>query len=113
MATPKIDAYFKALPISPNRPPLESIAQAIGNDPKLCEERLRDALTFYMPTWQQRFKGAAFVPSLRQLQTPDGCYVLEYRVRRNPDMPESYKNQQTSMGVVLLLQVLEELNGHR
>lgn len=113
MTTPKIDAYFKGLPTGQHRPSTEAIAQAIGDNPRLCEERLRDALSFYLPVWQKRFQGATFVPALRQLQTTDGAYVLECRVRHNPSAPESYENQQTSMGVVLLLNVLSELNGHR
>ncbi len=113
MSTPKIDAYFRQMYASGERRSSEEIARAIGDDPKLCEGRLRDAVSMYLPKWEKLFKGAIFVAAEKRLWATDGIHMMEYRVRADPNAPESYENQQTSMGLVILYEVLDSLNAHR
>jgi hypothetical protein len=116
MATPKIDAFFHKIYITGEleRPTNEQLARMIGDDPKLCEERLRDAATFYVPEYRRLFaKGALFVASEKPLYASDGQHLLEYRLRDDPDAPESLENQQTSMGIVVLYRKLAAYSEHR
>lgn len=116
MATPKIDALFNKIYITGEleRPTNEQLAQMIGNDPKLCEERLRDAATFCVPEYRRLFaKGATFVVSEKRLHSSDGQHLLEYRLRDDPHAPESLDNQQTSMGIVVLYRKLAAYSQHR
>lgn len=84
MATPKIDAFFARLSHIGYTP--EQWATYIGMDPAMCEERLRDAAAFYVP---------------------------EYRLRDDPNAPESLGNQQSSMGIVVLYRKLAAYSQHR
>ena len=86
MATPKIDAYFTWLRTSGFDLSPEQLARHIGGDPKLCEERLRDAATFYVPEYRRLFKGALFVASEKRLYASDGLHLLEYRLRDDPNV---------------------------
>jgi hypothetical protein len=43
----------------------------------------------------------------KQLVGTDG-YVLQWLTRERPDQPESYENQQTSVGTVMVFQVENE-----
>jgi hypothetical protein len=115
MATPKIDALFEKLYArGVDYPMNEQLARMIGNDPKLCEERLRDAATFYVPKYRNLFrKGAIFVASEKRLYASDGQHLLEYRLRDDPNAPESLDNQQTSMGIVVLYRKLAAYSQHR
>jgi hypothetical protein len=115
MATPKIDALFEKLyAAGVDYPTNEQIARMIGNDPKLCEERLRDAATFYVSEYRSLFKrGAIFVANERRLYASDGQHLLEYRLRDDPNAPESLDNQQTSMGIVVLYRKLAAYSQHR
>lgn len=114
MATPKIDRYFTWLRTSGIDLTTEQLARYIGDDPKLCEERLRDAATFYVPEYRRLFaKGAIFVANEKRLYASDGLHLLEYRLRDAPNAPESLDNQQTSMGIVVLYRKLAAYSQHR
>jgi hypothetical protein len=114
MATPKIDAFFQSVWAAKSEYTSEQLARYIGDNPKLCEERLRDAATFYVAEYRKLFaKGAIFVASERRLYASDGQYLLEYRLRDDPNAPESLHNQQTSMGVVVLYRKLAAYSQHR
>jgi hypothetical protein len=114
MSTPKIDAYFQWIHTSGINLSREQLARQIGDDPKLCEERLRDAATFYVPEYRKLFaKGAIFVANERRLYASDGMHLLEYRLRDDPNAPESLDNQQTSMGIVVLYRKLAAYSQHR
>ena len=107
MATPKIDAYFTWLRGSAIDLNIEQLARHIGDDPALCEERLRDAATFYVPEYRKLFaKGAIFVASEKRLYARDGIHLLEYRLRDDPNAPITLLNQQTNMGSVVLYRKL-------
>jgi transcriptional regulator with XRE-family HTH domain len=112
MATPKIDAYFRELRTT-ERPSNEQIARAIGDSPAMLEERLRDAATFYLPKYRKLFTDALFVFPERRLYSYDGVHLLEYRLRDDPNLPESELNQQTSMGMVVLYRKLGAYSQHR
>lgn len=110
MSTPKIDRFF----LAPPNLDREQRARMIGDDPKMCEERLRDAATFYIPAIRNLFaKGAIFVATEKRLYASDGQHLLEYRLRDDPHAPESLDNQQTSMGIVVLYRKLAAYSQHR
>lgn len=116
MKTPKLDALFESIYITGvmDRPTNEQLARMIGDDPKLCEERLRDAATFYIPEYRNLFKkGAIFVANEKRLYASDGIHLLEYRLRDDPNAPESLENQQASMGMVVLYRKLAAYSQHR
>ena len=116
MATPKIDKLFNKIYITGEleRPTNEQLAQMISDDSKLCEERLRDAATFYIPEYRNLFRnGAIFVAAEKRLYASDGQHLLEYRLRDDPHAPESLDNQQTSMGIVVLYRQLAAFSQHR
>lgn len=114
MSTPKIDAYFEWLRTSAIYLNVEQLARHIGDDPKLCEERLRDAATFYIPEYRNLFKrGAIFVASEKRLYARDGVHLLEYRLRDDPNAPITLLNQQTSMGIVVLYRKIAAYAQHR
>jgi len=116
MKTPQIDALFERIYITGElaRPTNEQLAQMIGDDPKMCEERLRDAATMYIPAIRNLFKqGAIFVANEKRLYASDGVHLLEYRLRDDPNAPDSLDNQQTSMGMVVLYRKLAAYSQHR
>ena len=99
MATPQIDSYHESV-LGLNIP-IEEKARHIGDTPALLEERLRDALSCYAREYRALFSGARFVEN--RLVSRDGRWVLCWRLRRYPDAPVAYENQQTSMGYVELM----------
>jgi hypothetical protein len=54
-----------------------------------------------------------FVHREKRLYSRDGTYVLEYRLRSDPDSPVSEENQQTSMGTIVLYRTIGALSHHR
>ena len=58
-------------------------------------------------------KGAIFVANEKRLYASDGQHLLEYRLRDDPNAPESLDNQQTSMGIVVLYRKLAAYSQHR
>jgi hypothetical protein len=111
--TPKIDAFFQELRRSGRAYTREYTARAIGDDAAMCEERLRDGASMLKPQYRKALKGALFVHRERRLYSRDVAYVLEYRLRDDPDRPESLENQQTSMGMIVLYRIVGALSSHR
>lgn len=112
MKTPKLDT-FVAWAHAQNLTS-EQLARHIGDDPKLCEERLRDAATFYVDEYRKLFtKNAIFVASERRLYASDGIHLLQYQLRDDPNAPITLLNQQTNMGIVVLYRKLAAYSQHR
>lgn len=105
MATPKIDAYLEEVRHQNLR--AEEKARHVGETPELLNELLRDTLTFYTKPYRDLFKGARFDFVGKRLVSKDGQYMLVWDLREYPGKPESYRNQQTSLGRVAFVRLLE------
>lgn len=79
----------------------EQKALAIGNDKKLLLKRLNEAKACLNNEGKKLFQSCTYDFENKRL-VGNGA-VLQWRVRRYPDQPESYENQQTSVGVVFIL----------
>jgi hypothetical protein len=78
----------------------EMQAIALAGNPKRLHKRLLDAKAVLAAPMALKFKNATFNYAKMQLEG-DG-YILQWRVRRKPSEPESYNNQQTNRGDVVL-----------
>lgn len=78
----------------------ESKAFAIGNNPKLLQKRLNDAKVVLTTEARGLFSHGKFDFNTKSLLSNDGKYKLQWALRLFPGRPESYENQQTSIGTV-------------
>lgn len=78
-------------------PANEDAARAVGDDPKLLEKRLMEAVGILKD--RAEFKDATFDFDNKRLVGKNGA-VLQWRLRNNPDKPVAYENQQTNRGGV-------------
>jgi len=90
---PEKVAFFDAMlgkpPISEN----EKAALRLANDPKALEKRLRQALKHLGAGAGYTFDFAG-----KRMVSPDGARAIVWKTRRYPSEPESYENQQTTVG---------------
>lgn len=84
---------------------LEDKAEAVGANSKSLLKQLNSAKSCLAVQWVKTFKNARFDKENRRLISTCGCYALQWQLRNKPDEPESYENQQTSVGTVVLLQI--------
>jgi len=80
---------------------LEKMANEVGNDKARLKKRLLDAKSCLLDTYRKEFKKYKYDFNKKRLIGSNG-YFLQWQVREYPNNPESYYNQQTSVGVVLL-----------
>lgn len=83
---------------------LEALALALAADAPALRRRLEQAASDLRPELRARMRGASFDPDARTL-TGAGLR-LRWQTRRWPGEAESYDNQQTSVGIVLVEEVL-------
>jgi len=79
----------------------EMLARELGEDRKRLEKHLREMRSILRDQNKRRFGKGRFDFATKTLIGLNGR--LEWRVRKNPDLPESYRNQQTNCGVVLFI----------
>ena len=79
----------------------EEKARELGNDRKRLLMRLKEAKSVLSREIFKAFGKGTFDFQNRRLVGDNG-YELQWSLRANPDMPESYDNQQTSVGSVSL-----------
>lgn len=79
----------------------------VGNNKTQLKKRLMEEKYCLNDSIKPKFKNAKFDFRAKQL-VGDG-YILQWRVRRHPELPESYENQQTSVGTVVLIQNWQQL----
>lgn len=81
----------------------EQLAIALSNDRKRLLERLREAKTCLNSRYDKFFqrKHQRFDFERKRLVGHSGFY-LQWTTRLQPEQPESYENQQTSVGCVQL-----------
>ena len=85
---------------------LEDKARSFGNDPKQIRIRLLEARSLLPNKKTHWAEFRLDLPNKRML-SDDGTKALKWKIRHNPDEPQSYNNQQTSVGVVELVEVSE------
>jgi hypothetical protein len=82
----------------------EQLALALGGDKVALRRRLYEARAL-LSKWALAYfsprEVCAFDFEKKRLVGLDG-YYLQWQIRRNPDEPDSYENQQTSVGSVSL-----------
>lgn len=79
---------------------LEAAALALAADAPALRRRLEQAASDLLPALRARMRGASFDAAARTL-TGAGIR-LRWQTRRWPERPESYANQQTRTGYVLV-----------
>jgi len=109
MATPKIDTYFASLHGTDTR--AEEKARHIGNTPELLHELFLDTLTLCKDNIRAEFKKARFDFERRALISKN--MAMYWRLREDPDKPESLHNQQTSLGLIVFYRVADAWSRHR
>jgi len=78
----------------------EKKALALASDPAALLKRLQEARSVL--TDRRRFGKGRFDFAGRRLIGSNGL-ALQWRTRMEPDQPESYRNQQTTRGCVILV----------
>jgi hypothetical protein len=78
----------------------EDVARSVGDDKRRLERELRSAVPLLINALRPLFKGARFSFRLKRLTSVCGKHVLQWQLRAQPDMPESYHNQQTRRGII-------------
>jgi hypothetical protein len=79
----------------------ENMAIALASNKRQLERRLRESVSCLINELRALFRGARFCFKTKRLISVCGKHALEYRIRLNPDLPESYQNQQTTRGCVV------------
>jgi hypothetical protein len=81
----------------------EELALALAGNRKELLARLRETVHVLNGRYHKFFqrKHQRFDYENKRLYGFDGFY-LQWRLRANPELPESYENQQTSVGTVTL-----------
>ena len=65
-------------------------------------KRINETKDCLVPEWRKLFRNYVLDFDKRRATTRDGDYYLQWRIRPNPAQPESYSNQQTTNGTVIL-----------
>ncbi len=100
MAAVKNDTYLK--PEQTN----EDKARTVGNDPNQLRVQLLTARSLLEKRIKQgNWKSFEIDFSNKRIVSDDGRYALQWKLRHNPDEPESYDNQQTSVGCVEVVEL--------
>jgi len=81
---------------------IEHAARIIGNDRKALRKRLQKARACLTAEVSRLFGKGKFDFANRRLIGDNGL-TLQWRMRRYPNLPESYHNQQTNCGIVVCL----------
>lgn len=80
----------------------EQMALAVASNRKLLRNRLNEARAVLVDSIRKTFGKGTFDFEKRQLIGENG-YILQWKVRMRPELPESYQNQQTSRGCVVVI----------
>lgn len=80
----------------------EDLAREVGNNRKRLLQRLNEAKSCLVKPYLKGFGKGVFDFDAKTL-TGDNGVVLLWKLRENPESPESYQNQQTSRGHVQVL----------
>jgi hypothetical protein len=82
------------------------LALAVGNNLAALKARLNDAKYVLAVPYRAYFRNAWLDTENKALVGTEG-WKLQWRPRLNPTLPESYENQQTNNGCVVLVHCAE------
>ena len=85
---------------------METKAWAVANNPTLLRFELNQAKSCLARWIKPFFRAAKFDFNNKRLMG-DG-YALQWKLRRFPNCPESYENQQTSRGIIIVVSLPEQ-----
>lgn len=77
----------------------EQAARRLGANKELLKLRLMSAREVLTDYWQDQFSNPVFDFYNKRLLSDNGLYAIQWQLREHPDRPESYSNQQTSIGL--------------
>jgi len=80
----------------------ECLALAVAADKQALRERFDRFISVLTPAYRKLFLGRPTFDFENKRLIGTGGYWLQWHTRNNPDAPESYENQQTSIGRVSL-----------
>lgn len=72
-------------------------AATVGDCPKELRKRIAECVSVLRDDLRRLFRGAKFDFEKKRLTATSGHFV-QWKLRPNPDAPESYENQQTNRG---------------
>ena len=81
---------------------LEEEAKEFGSNPRNVAARLRETIAVLNTPARQDFTMRRFDLANKRILSNDGSYCLQWQTRKYPHSPISYRNQQTSVGTVLI-----------
>ena len=82
----------------------EEKATVIGNDKTKLLKRLKESLSVMNNGGQRIFRGYTYDPAGKRLISHCKKYSLQWQLRDEPNKPESYNNQQTTTGMVIVIE---------
>jgi hypothetical protein len=88
----------------------EQAAQRLVDDSRQVRRRLLFARSCLTREALRLLGRGVFDSANRRLVSDDGACALEWRLRRHPVEPESYRNQQTRVGVVCWVNLIDRRN---
>lgn len=81
------------------------VAVALSENKTQLKKRLNDAKSCLTSHYNKLMQGSTFDFINKRLVSKCGKYFLQWLVRFRPDKPESYENQQTRRGCVVLFEI--------
>jgi len=83
----------------------EQKAIEVGKDRKRLLKQLKETKAVLDRAYALLFSKNTYDFENQRLVSDSGRFALQWRVRHKPDQPESYENQQTNVGTVVLVQL--------
>jgi len=83
----------------------ERLALECVSTPAKLRKRLNEARSRLADWIRPRFRNATLDVANKRLLSEDGKVALQWQLRRKPEEPESYENQQTNTGMVYCVDV--------
>ena len=84
---------------------LELMAHDVGNDRTALRKRLQFARSILTDESTECFGHGVYDFERKRLVSDDGRIALQWLLRPDPLLPDSYGNQQTSTGCVMIIRV--------
>jgi hypothetical protein len=83
----------------------EDKAKLVGDNPKQLEHELRDHVSVLNGKEERKQSNWKLDLFHKRLVYKDGVHSIQWKVRMHPELPESYNNQQTSVGSTVMLNI--------
>lgn len=87
----------------------EATALQISSDRASLRNRLNSAKSCLLKEYKLALRNAKFDFKNKRLRSKCGRYELQWQLRLYPYLPESYENQQTTQGCVVLNQITQAI----